>query len=324
MKQKNNIGQLLFWLFLTAIIGISCFFIGRTTTPPAEPEIAETVPTPTEAAAVNLEDDRRLRIDLEVDEDAPYAEFTPEDLGGNVEMPLTYNDVTNVSIEVGGEVLHLEDAIRDGKITVEELLAYARIDHRNGLCQERTKTSHSLTTFIYRYPKFDLRVVYDIYKSPDGKEHLIKDVDICDNAYDIVTVYSDDDGTPLSQEDWGLTIEPVSATHTSVTLRCTQAGGQQIGDLVTDIYWLDTPEGESLPRRPELGQANVDQYPKITIPRDTVSEITIDWTDIYGEILSGTYTFDLHLRDVFDPGQVHPLMDDYTDHQHYQVSFTIK
>lgn len=272
-----------------------------------------------------MEDHRRLRIDLEVDENAPYAEFTPEDLGGKAEMPLTYNGVTNVSVEVEGEVMHLEDAIREGKITLEEILAYARIDHRNGLCQERTQTSHSLTTFIYRYPKFDLRVVYDIYKSPDGKEHLIKDMDICDNAYEIYTAYSDDDGNSLSREDWGLALEPVSATHTSVTLRCTQAGGQQIGDLVTDIYWLDTPDGESLPRRPELGEsASVDQYPKITIPRDAVTEITIDWTDIYGEILSGTYTLDLHLKDVFEPDQVHPLMEDYTDSQHYQVAFTIQ
>lgn len=329
MKKTKNTGRIILWLCLTAILSGSCFFIGRSTAAPAvEQAQAEIVPAPTEPAAVDLKDHRRLRIDLEVSQEHVYTAFTPEQLGGNVENDLTYNDVTNVSIELEDQVLHLEEAIRDGLITPEEMVAYARIDARKGICQEWKETEHGLTTFIYRYPKFDLRVVYDVFKSPDGKEHLIKDLDICDNAYDIVTFYSDDDGNSLGTEDWGLTMEVLDATKTGVTLRCTQRGGQQIGQLQTGMYVLC--KGEEYAREeedyvPQKEGTNSWEYyePNLTIAPNAVSEITIDWTRVYGEVPSGTYTMRISVNDVYDPAEVHPLMENFQDKQNYFVTFTI-
>lgn len=312
------------WIALTLIVAVVSYVAGESAVAPQQTDEQPISKVPTDPPVVHLVDNRRLRLDLEVDEHA-YADFTPEQLGGNIEANLTYLNVSNVSIDVDGKCLNLEDAIRDEIISVDEIVAYARLDHRNGFCKEETQTDHSLTSFIYRYPKFDLRVVYDIYKSPDGTEHLIKDFEICDNAYNFTTFYSNDDGTSLNEEDWGLILESVAATSTSVTLRCTQSGGQQIGELVTGIYWLST-DGESVPYVPELrGVPRAEQNePHITIPRNSVSEVTIDWTEIYGELPRGTYTMELRIRDVFDIAQVHPLMEDFQTAKVYVIEIKIR
>lgn len=46
MKQKTSIGQFLFWLLLTAIIGISCFFIGKSSAAPAGLKLPKPNPGP--------------------------------------------------------------------------------------------------------------------------------------------------------------------------------------------------------------------------------------------------------------------------------------
>ena len=56
-----------------------------------------------------------------------------EYFSGNYSEDICYYGLCDVSIQMDGETLKLEDAIRDGCITVEELTAYARIDAREGV-----------------------------------------------------------------------------------------------------------------------------------------------------------------------------------------------
>lgn len=266
---------------------------------------------------VQLEDERKLRIDLSQSEEKVYQSFNPEDLNGNSSMTLEYLNVENVSIEIDHEPCHLEDAIREAWIDTEELAAYARIDARNGLCEERTRSDHSLTSYIYRYPEYDFEITYDIFKSPDGREHSIKKLLLCPNAFYTDCTYTED-GVDIKREDWGLSFEIEKADKTGITLTCTQKTGQQLGDLVVIGYDLqDAGERNPLPlsgkRKPG----------KMQLKRNGSTQIVIDWEETYGKLPAGEYVLCLSVMDVYDKETVHPLMENFTDNQTYCIFFEI-
>lgn len=316
---------------LLCLVGMFCFFLGKKT---AEWNVAEasvssntmevtspyeTSQVPTEEPKVMVSDERLLRIDLIVDEDAQFTNIMPEQLGGNFDNKITYLDVRNVSIEIDGTSYHLEDAIRDGHISVEKIFAYARLDARNGFCIEKTRTHNGLTHFVYQYPQFDLQLTYDVYVTPDGKEHLINELYVCKNAYSLSTSYK-----PLDLEDWGVHFTVLDATPNALTLECNQSGGQQIGDLVIEYYYIENSE-TGIAVSPLKRITNTESYqPKSAIPRNAISVITIDWTDIYGDLPEGSYLMRLRIVDKFTPEQVHPLMQDFYDLQGYDIPFIIQ
>lgn len=318
-------------LIICLTVGTCCFVPGKNdSTRDVQSKSANPIETISDSPpVVNLNDERRLKIDVEVDDQAQFTNIPPERLGKYSDYHFSYLNVSNVSIQENGQTLHLEDAIYNGIISVEEIFAYARIDARNGFCTEKAITSHGLTHFIYRYPKFDLRLTYDIYVTPDRKEHLIKELHICKNAYQLTTLYSD-----IDREDWGLTFEPVEANSTSLTIDCTQSGGQQLGELTVDHYWiyLQSDEGDMFDNKGHAilnppGFSNPDHGdhfgPKPDIPRDATTRFTLNWSELYGELPGGRYSMHLSVRDDYDKSQVHPLMQNFQDNMDYWIEFSI-
>ena len=55
----------------------------------------------------------------------------------------------------------------------------------------------------------------------------------------------------------------------------------------------------------------------VMLQRDGETLLTMDWTDVYGELPSGEYLVGIHVYDKFTESQVHPLMTDYHDWQVY-------
>lgn len=56
------------------------------------------------------------------DDDADYVEYTSDELGGNFSEKLIYNfNITSVTIDIGGQSMPLNEALRDGFITEEEI-----------------------------------------------------------------------------------------------------------------------------------------------------------------------------------------------------------
>lgn len=312
---KKHVLNVVFCLLMFTLAGCGSDNAPEPTTVPVE-----TSPQVTQAPAVNVEDERNLRMNVEVDH-AAHADFPPEELGGNADGVLGYVRVTNVSIEVDGNTYHLEDAVRDGIISIEEIEAYARMDARMGYCKEEWRTYHSLTHFIYRYPEFDLRLTHDIYKTPDGQEHLINEFYVCENADHFATRYSE-----IDQEDWGLTFEDVGSTSTSLTVDCTQSGGQQIGQLRANHYWIDGVDenGNCVELEHSEKIHEVEQWPsKPRIARNTTTRLTIDWTEFFGELPQGSYVMGLSVLDEYDPAEIHPLMEDFQANLLYHIEFTI-
>ena len=56
---------------------------------------------------------------------------------------------------------------------------------------------------------------------------------------------------------------------------------------------------------------------------DGTCQFSVDWSDTYGDLPSGTYRLYLWVYDIYDESQLHPLMDDFEDWQMLDVELII-
>lgn len=278
-------------------------------------EVKTTAP---EKLTVSLSDGQYLRIEVEVEYGEKHTEILSAGSGSNCRTEIHYVDVCDVRIEVDGMVYYLGDAIREELISLEQIYAYSRIDARLGYCETFTKVRNGLTFLVFRYPEYELRFTYDYYFLPDGEHRLVNELYISQNRYDV-----NSSANRVVQEDWGVSFEVSEANSSSITLRCTQSGGQQLGELITDFFYIESVRDQgSIHVLNDL--VDIDSYQqKKVIPRGTVSEITLDWTDIYGELSSGDYLMSLKVRDVYDPTDTLSLMSKFETRQSYTIPFVI-
>lgn len=278
----------------------------------------EVMPTAPENLTISLSNGQYLRIDAEAEDGAKHTEILPAGSGSDCRTEIHYVDVCDVRIEVDGMVYYLEDAIREELISLEQIYAYSSIDAHLGYCETFTKVRSGLTFLVFRYPEYELRFTYDYYFLPDGEHRFVNELYISKNRYDV-----NSSANRVVQEDWGVTFEVSEANSSSITLRCTQSGGQQLGELITDYFYIESVQEQgSIPGL--NGFADTGSYqPKIVIPRGSVSEITLDWTDIYGELPPGDYWMSLKVSDVYDPAGTQPLMSKFETHQSYTIPFVI-
>lgn len=247
--------------------------------------------------------------------------FTPEDLGGNFDGNLYYRGL-EISIALDGRELPLEEAIREGSYTVEQLVADAQVDARKQICTEETRTINGLTQFHYTYRDvFNIDVINDIYQTPDGQEHLYRKVTINKNgpAYNpdrdfaSVIVSEEDPTLHIDREDWGLTLEAEDITGSGMVLKTTQSGGQQAGTLELFDCWIfgnDTV----------VSWSN-SSFPVSPISMDGSGRIQLSWADTV--LTPGRYLIRLWIRDNYDPETIHPLIQKFHDWQAYQFYFTV-
>lgn len=270
--------------------------------------------------------DRHLRISLTVDEDpnsAKSTKFSSSELGGNFTEGLNCMDVRDVTIEVDGEILPFETALSQNIVNEEDIFYFARSDARRGICEEVYESVLGLAHFTYFYPEYTLRLIYDVYETPDGEQHLISDIGIYppDFEPDTYTVFYNDGMLYYDFEDWGLDFNVKNATPTGVTFAVTQAAGQQIGQLKINSYFIGKKDGTPLDK---LNGTREHEYTDIAISTNGTTEISIDWTDSFGSLTAGQYLLYLSVEDDYDKSSVHPLMKNYYDSQDYFVEFNIE
>lgn len=268
---------------------------------------------------------RRLMITAVNDESSGFTTITPDQLGGNYSCDIVYFNLRNVAIDIDGANYPLETAIHDGLISIEEIIAYTRIDARNGLCTEKYTTNHDLTQFTYTYPEYEIRITYDIFKSPTGKEHLINDIGIYMVGSEIFTGYKDEEtGEPIDKEDWGITFEIADATSSNLSLICYQTAGQHIGKLYIDIFGLYYADNTlEHVQKADGSPPAIKPEEIIYIQNDGITEISLEWKEAYGTLPSGKYKLYMYISDKFDPSIVHPLMEDFKTEQIYWIEFAI-
>ena len=257
---------------------------------------------------------------------------TPEYGSGYTKIPLpqskfkevTLWDIADITIDIDGTTRKLADALQDGSVTVEQLIADARQDADQGYCHEKATSKNGLTEFTYYYGDFRLHYVYDIYETPDGKQHLIADFSIIESHSDVVSYrYSyDENGNCIDFEDWGLTFT-ISQADDVITVVCTQSGGQQFGNLQFSEAFLEkknpsTQQWEALEDNFTPGCIGT------ALTMGGTTELTFDVAEKGEPLPAGDYSLAMQFTDCYDPEEMPSLMRKYHDRQWYTVEFTIQ
>ena len=313
MKSRRILSIIGLILAAVLLLGIG-FAVGRN-------EIQASVPDATDAAedivhtgddvpALNLTVTRVGNTDSQI--------FSPEEIGNNFNQGMSYWGVTDVSISLNSGDERLEDALKNGDITEEEIFFRALQDARDGRCQETFETQHGVTFYNYHYPDYDLWLVYDVFNSPNGKAYPVSQLIVFRTTPDYhlhpSCAFTDPEtGAFVNREDWGLTFELSDITSHSATVTCTQSGGQQIGQLEVRCYTLH-PDTKGIINPPKF---------ETEIAMDGTCQFSVDWSETYGDLPSGTYRLYLWVYDIYDESQLHPLMDDFQDWQVLDVELII-
>ena len=265
---------------------------------------------------------RHLNISLKQDEDASQI-FRPDELGGNFLHNMQYRQVKDVMISLDKETLPLEDALKQGKLTEEDILYFARQDARTGFCKTEAVSLRGVTNFYFHYPGYSIKIIHDVQETPDGGQYLISQMHVYAPELDMKPTthfFNPETNEYLDLEDWGLTFDVQQVAPTGITFTCTQSAGQQIGTLAIKYYYLTETTGPFLQKADGTEGAH---FEALTLDMDGTSTFTIDWTEWYGALPSGEYIFLLDIFDLFEPEQVPPLTVDFHTRQLYSIAISI-
>ncbi len=246
---------------------------------------------------------------------------------------VTCYGIENVTIKIDGISMNLEDALMEGYISVDEIIAYAHQDASLGLCNEVAKSKNGLTEFTYYYQEFRLRYIYDLYETPDGRAHLVTGCLIYGIGFDphFLPEIDDETGKRIDYEDWGLLFEVSKLEPDVITVKCSQSGGQQMGALIVEdsILYKKNPNTLDL----ELVQLLTEEWsesvywkstPNRFLTMDGTKELVFDFSQLYGQLCTGDYVLHLQILDLYNEDDVHTLMRNYYDEQWYEITFTIE
>lgn len=283
-------------------------------------EQSATAPTAPQEETVSAPGQEGQRLHLAVVPEEGSLEAFPMPQGTEKTYgDITYAGVKDVRVQLSGGEKALAQALSDGDISLGEIFAYAQLDARNGICREKYTSKNGLAQYCYTYPEYRLYLVHDIYELPNGTAIPVQELRICDPSEEegVTSVYTDEAGSILDVEDWGLTWTVAEVTPTSAKLRCTQQGGQQLGQLAVTTCMVSRQDGSE---GPQLFGVDI----PLTMGGD--SEITLDWTEEVGALAPGQYTLKLGVEDRYDPDAVHPLllMHNYKDIQGYPLDMTVE
>ena len=310
-------------ILLVCLLVLSAFFLGRSL------GSAETAPEDGLSK-------RNLRLSATTDRNEP-DKVIPLAQGNFPEAH--YWSVKDVTVQLDGTRMPLEDALCEGLVTVDDVIASAREDAVVGRCKESSQSKNGLAVFRYHYPAFNLQSLYDIYETPDGWRHRITDFSVYgigrDPGYSIG--WDEETGDPIDYEDWGLTFTVTQLSASGVTLECAQSGGQQFGRLNVAGLMLsrknpDTQDWERVePLDASIGADIYKAYSEITPkPEDDLAMggtkvLTYDLEAMFGSLDAGEHKIILKIVDCYDEADVPPLSRNFYDVQWYTVKeFTVE
>ena len=301
MKSRRILSIIGLTLAAVLLLGIG-FAIGR------NDEKKTVLVAPTESTAPRL-------IISAVHADSEYtSEKIQQTNDGTSDLDFCCIGLTDVTIDLGGNVMDLGNALREGKTSLSEISFLAQSDSQSGFCTEGWKSKNGLAEFRYSYPDFDLWIVDDIYETPDGLQHLIRGITLCQPGSDVAFLHNE-----LDQEDWGIEFSVAEASQTEITLNYTQSGGQVLGQLMTYGYAisrLNPMEGIAL-----LDNAPLQEQKPISM--NGQGTLCLDIETYFGALPAGQYGMYLYLQDAYNEEDVPPLTRNYHDVQCYWIDFDI-
>lgn len=251
-----------------------------------------------------------------------FRNVTSEELGGNYDG-ITYVDVAEATITLDGKTMLLEHAIRDGLVTVEQIIAQAQEDARNNECVLKYSSNMGISDFIYSYrDQYDLMVRYDVFECSDGKQNFLSAVTVTPyrKSKDVSIGFTqiDEDGNLFNPlyEDWGLVFTASKVSPTHMELNYTQLGGMSVGELSVKWFHLLSDKGM-------IDEPHELTMEPIPIEKNTTGTFSISWESLFGELPPGEYSLLLYVYDTYDENEIHPLIRKYCYGQYYTIPFTV-
>lgn len=315
LSQTTKRGICIFlFLLLIVCVGVCIYLIGKKYN--ISTHLVAT--SPSVSAATNS---RQLNISAV--RQSSHTSFSAEEMGENFTGKLSYYGVTNVTIDINGETIPLENALKNRQITSEELFHLARTDAANGFCTEFITSHLGLSRFFYSYPKFEVMLTYDVFETASGEQKLVNEVAVCSWNYHKKVEEDHMKSTITSpssiyREDWGLKFKVTNATPTQIEFTSIQSAGHQLGELHIISYTVQTKEG-----KPINSNSDFSEFTPLVISSNSNSRHTITWSPQYSTLPSGTYELTLVIQDNYEVTQVHPLNKNFTDLQTYIINFEI-
>ena len=268
---------------------------------------------------------QRLVLSPTQNETGGSVQITPELEGKIGNSELIYCGFSTVTMELDGKPIDLVEAIQDEKITLEEILAYAKIDARNGLCEMKYQSELGYAHYRYIYDRFEILSTYDVFEDIDGTLYHNESVNIgspgefANAAWGNPIVVKNGEEIRLGVEDWALTFEIREIRSDGIVLACSQGESQQNGDVELfhySIYQIDE-EGH---RQKLQKQGSSGFMEPVHLRENGTTELDLLWQK-YGDLPSGVYYLKLSFEDVYTDNN--PMVKDYTRFRDYTVSFEI-
>lgn len=302
MENKDRTRRSVFWVLLALVLSLGAGFLG--------------------GYLMGKPGETDLHLQVIPEKGAGFRNISSEELGGNYEG-ITYVDVAEATITLDGETMLLEHAIRDGLVTVEEIIAQAQKDVRNKKCTLKYDTDMGVAEFRYSYrDQYDLKVCYDVFECSDGEQYLISDFIVTPytRSRDVSRGYTiiGKDGEPfnLLYEDWGLEFTVTDVSNTGISLYYSQQGGMSVGELsVMTAYLFKNIDGLQGPYELET-----EPIPVVKNGFDTIS---MNWEAQYGQLSRGDYILTLYIYDTYNEDEIHPLIRKYCHGQYFEIPFTV-
>lgn len=249
-------------------------------------------------------------------EDAPTA-LTPYDMAERHKyMDYVVKSDNGITVYVSsGDFSRVEllQALENGRITPEEILAQAESDARQELCkQEIVCSRNNLTTFVYRYPAYSLAVLNDMFENDREEQYLIRQILFSkpDASFLQPSLVALDDEAYIRVDypDWGVTVEAKDVTPEEMTLVCTQSGEALDGELYLSTFLSVARKTEDGWELLEPDQYETPSYGEAVeagriIPKDSQTEYPVHWRDTMGALAPGLYNFRFYIYKFDQAGQ---------------------
>ena len=259
-----------------------------------------------------------LKLSVENNRES-YLYFPGSVLGKNLNPGMDYQYVGNVQIQVGRESLPLEKAIRDGKVTIQQMYAQACKDGEEQICTLTRLSQNGVTNNLFRYPDFQINIVDDLLEY-DGRDIPVAYLAVSSSEQTPNTIdgWDSQRKSPRVKEDWGLSFE-AAFSDGSLSVTVHQSGGMQQGMLTVENAAIIDQYPFAL--SDQDGNVRLTQLEGAPLTMDGESRMEINLAEFLGqEPEKGTYTLRICIED-------HALSEQTPKHQssqYYSIPFTVQ
>lgn len=248
-----------------------------------------------------------------------YLYYPGSVLGGKLNPGMDYQYVRNVQIQLGRDSVPLEEAIRDGKITIQQMYAQACKDAEEGICTLTRLSQNGVTNNIFCYPEFQINIVDDLLEH-DGQDIPVAYLAVsgANQTPNTIDGWDSQRKSPRVKEDWGMSFDAVFSDG-SLSVVVHQADGMQQGTLTVENAAIIDQYPFAL--ADENGNVRLTQLEGTALAMGGETNLEINLAEFLGqEPEKESYALNVCIEDCVSSGQT----PKHQSSQYYSIPFTVE